>query len=134
MADLTITAANVVKADGAETATETAGEAITAGQTLYRHTDSKLYKAKDDTAAHAAAIGVALNSASANQPVTYVKSGDYNPGAAVAVGTFYGVTDTAGGLGVISDRSSSDFVTVVGYATTTSNIKVAITQTGVAVA
>ena len=34
MADLTITAANVVKADGAETATETAGEAITAGQTL----------------------------------------------------------------------------------------------------
>ena len=63
MADLTITAANVVKADGAETATETAGEAITAGQTLYRNTDSKLYKAKDDTAAHAAAIGVALGSA-----------------------------------------------------------------------
>ncbi|MCY2927785.1 MAG: hypothetical protein NT031_20570, partial [Planctomycetota bacterium] len=81
MADLTITAANVVKADGAETATETAGEAITAGQTLFRHTDSKLYKAKDDTAAHAAAIGVDLNNAAASQPVTYVKAGDYNPGA-----------------------------------------------------
>lgn len=134
MADLTITAANVVKYDGAETATETAGEAITAGQTLFRHTDGKLYKAKDDTVAHAASVGVALNNAGANQPVTYIKAGDYNPGAVVAIGTFYGVTDTFGGLGPISDRGTGDYVTVIGYATATDKIHVDITKTGVAAA
>lgn len=134
MADLTVTPANVIKADGAVTATETAGETIAAGQVLYRHTDSKLYKALADTAPHAAAVGVALNAATVNQPCTYISSGPYACGATVAVGAFYGVTDTAGGLALLSERATADFVTVVGYGLTTSTLQIAIAKTGLAMA
>lgn len=134
MADLTITPASVIKAEGAVTATEPAGETIAPGQVVYRHTDSKLYKAKDDTAAHAAAVGVALNAATADQPCTYVSSGPYAVGATVAAGAFYGVTDTAGGLGLISERGTADFVTVVGYGLTTTTMQVAIVKTALAMA
>jgi hypothetical protein len=130
---ISITAANVAAAAGSTVADGTAGEAVTQGQTLYKHTDGKLYKALADTAAHAAAVGIALNAASANQPVRYLTAGGINPGAAVVVGTIYGVTDTAGGIGAISERSTADYITILGIATTTSNINVVINKSGVAV-
>ena len=131
MADLVITAANVVRYDGAETARGLARETITAGQVLYRHTDGKVYKALDDTAAHADCIGVALCNASADQPVVYATVGEYNPGAAVTVGEVYGLTDTAGGVGLISERNLLDFITVLGVATTTSRIDIKIDVAGI---
>jgi len=134
MADLTITAANVVKYDGARTTIGTAGETITAGQTLYRKAeDGKLYKADDSSATKAACVGVALNGAAANQPVVYATAGGLNPGAAVAIGTIYGVTDTAGGIGPISERTSGDYITTIGVATTTSRINVVLSISGVAI-
>lgn len=135
MADLSITAANVLAASGAEKNRATAGAAITAGQVIYiLSTDSKAYLADDTTAVKAAARGVALNNAAIGQPVTYISAGDFNPGAAVAVGLIYGVTDTPGGIGLVSERASADFVTVLGIATTTSNIHLSINRSGYAIA
>ena len=133
MADLTITPADVARYSGARSVHGIAGETIAAGQTLFLHTDRKVYKADASTAAKAAAVGVALNGASADQPVTYLAGGGLDPGAAVAVGTVYGVTDTAGGIGAVSERAAEDFITILGVAVTTSRINVAILRSGVAI-
>ena len=130
MADIIVVATAVVKYDGAETAQGIAGEAVTAGMTLYKHTDGKLYKALADTALHAACVGVALNGGAASQPIVYLTSGGLNPGVAVTVGEIYGVTDTAGGISLISERGSADFITTLGIATTTSRINVNIDKSG----
>jgi len=134
MADLVITPANVLTYSGAQTESGTAGEAVTAGETLYRHTDGNLYRADCSTAAKARAVGIALNSAAAGQPVAYAKAGGLNPGATVAVGTIYGVTDTAGGIGPVSDRATGDYITILGVGTTASRIELAINRSEVATA
>ena len=134
MADLVITPADVVRYDGSQTDSGIAGEAITAGQTLYKHSDGKLYKADCSTAVKARAVGVALNGAAANQPVAFIRSGGLNPGAAVAVGTIYGVTDTAGGIGPVADRGTGDYLTILGVAVTTSRIDLNINRSEVAIA
>ena len=134
MADLAVTAANVVIYTGASTGSGTAGEALTAGEPLYKHTDGKYYAALADTALHAACVGVALNDAAAEQPITFIKSGGFNPGAAVTVGYVYGITDTAGGISLISERAAADFPTILGFATTTSRIELDINKPGVVIA
>ena len=131
MADIVVTAANVVRYDGSEIETGIASEAITAGQTLYKHTDGKLLKCDCTSAIKARAVGVALNDAAADQPVTYIKSGGLNPGGTVVVGTVYGVTDTAGGIGDIAERGSGDFITILGVGVTASRIDLAINRSEV---
>ena len=134
MADIVPVAASVVKYTGASTDTVTAGEAVTQGMTVYQHTDGKMYKALCDTAAHAACVGVSLNSASAGQPLEILKGGGLNPGVAVVVGVVYGVTDTAGGISDVVDRGATDYLTILGVATTTSRINVAINASGAVIA
>ena len=134
MADLVVTATSVVKYTGAKTGQGIAGETITAGQALYLSTTNLLMKADDTTALKAACVGIALNGGAINQPIQYVTSGGINPGAAVAVGLTYGLTDTAGGIALISERASADFMTILGIATTTSRIQVNINASGVAIA
>jgi len=134
MADLVITPADVLRYDGSQTDSGTAGEAITAGQTLYKHSDGKLYKADSTTAVKARAVGVSLNDAAADQPVAFIKSGGFDPGATVAVGTIYGVTDTAGGIGPVGDRGIGDYLTILGVAVTDSRIDLNINRSEVAVA
>lgn len=132
-ANLNVTAADVLAYAGASTRSSTAGEALTVGQTLYRHTDGKLYKADASSAAKANCVGVALNNAAANQPIHYIAEGGVNPGAVVAIGTIYGVSDTAGGIEPISERAAADFVTILGIASTASRIDLAINAAGVAI-
>lgn len=135
MADISPVAANVVKYDGAEIAQGTAGETVTQGMTVYKKAaDGLLWKADCTSAAEALIVGVSLNSALAGQPITYLKSGGLNPGAAVVVGTTYGVTDTGGGISDIADRGADDFITLLGIATTTSRIEVDINASGIAIA
>jgi len=130
MADLIITAGNVLIYDGAEIGHGRAGEAVTAGEAVYQHTDGKLWLADCATAAKANAKGVALNDAATNQPVAYIKKGGLNPGAAVTVGAVYGVTDTGGGIGLISERAAEDYMTILGVASTTSRIDVQLNVSG----
>ena len=135
MADLTITAANVLAGAGSAKALGTAGEAITAGQSLYiKAADGLLYKAIDTSAAAAAAVGIALNNAGTGQPISYLTSGPITIGATVAIGSIYGVTDTAGGIADVVERLTGDYVTILGVATTAAIIQVDITRGGVAVA
>lgn len=134
MADLVVTAANVAKADGS-VQTKNAGVAITAGESVYVDAAGVLQLCDHaSTAAEAACSGVALCDAAIGQPCTYLTSGNYNPGAAVVVGTAYAVGAAAGGVAPIVDVGSGDFTTIIGVATTTSNIKLGLLPAGVAAA
>ena len=132
MADLTITAANVLQTDGNFT-DGTAGATITAGQTVYLDATTNRWKLAqaDGTSAEASLRGVALHGASNGQPLRVLTSGRYNPGATVAVGTVYVVSATAGGIAPIADLVATNYVSILGVGTTTSEITVSLCNSGV---
>lgn len=131
MAALSITAGNVrsygTKASGV------AGGTITAGLALYRNTSGQLVAAANSSVAAAEVVGIALNGASANQPVDYHIAGEIDMGATVAVGKVY-VLGTAGGIIPVDDVAGSEYITVIGIGTTTAKIKFAPVVSGVAAA
>lgn len=127
-ADLTITAANVVPSSSAVVAETTAGATIAAGQLLYLDAnDLDVFgrgKAKLSDADGAAALrvvhGIAINSASAGQPVKYVT---HDPALTV------GGTQTpntililsganAGGVAPAADLSTGEYLVVIGVVKT----------------
>ena len=135
MADVSVTAANVALVSGSSKH-GTAGETITAGQSLYlKSADTELYKADcDDTAAKATCVGIALNSASDGQPISYAGSGCVvNMGGTLVVGEPYFVSDTAGGLKPDADLSSDDYVSFLGIGITAANLQIQIVNSGVQV-
>ena len=132
MADVTITAASVLHGSGATLEDGLAGEAITAGQSLYWKTSTRTwFKAKNSgTAAESgyatgSKVGFAVNSApGAGQYVKVLRGGLYTAGGTLVVGTAYVIGDAYGGLAPASDLGSSDYVTVMGVATTAAILKV----------
>jgi hypothetical protein len=133
MADLTITAANVAPSTGAVTRYGTAGETITAGQSVYLDSVSGKYKKADaDAEATAEAVGIALTGSSDGQPIAVQYSGRITMGATVAVGQIYVVSTTAGGVAVYGDLASGDYVTILGVGATTGAIDLYVTASGIA--
>ncbi|WP_297842915.1 hypothetical protein [uncultured Roseibium sp.] len=135
MADLTITAANVVKGVGAKTEAGTAGATITAGQAVYRDSADGKYKLSDADSATAAVRGVrgiALNGASDGQPLTILKEGLLTIGATLTAGTMYYLSDEPGGICPVADLATGDYPTAIGIATSTSVLDVKINESGVA--
>lgn len=124
MADITVNAAIVLAQSGAKTEDGTSGEALTAGQSVYKNvTDQKWYKANAaGNAATAGAGGVAITlttAPGAGQPVKLFKSGSIAIGGTVAVGMAYYVSDAnAGGIMPQGDLSSNAYVTFIGHGTT----------------
>jgi hypothetical protein len=137
MADLAITAANVVAVSGAKTVHGIAGATVTAGQVVYRDPTTRkflLADADSGTAAARVPAGIALHGASLNQPLTIITEGDLNIGATLTLGTTYYLSGTAGGVAPPADLSSGEYVTALGTASSTSNLKVKLNVTGAAVA
>jgi hypothetical protein len=135
MADLTVTAGNVLWTSGGKI-TGIAGAAITAGQALYLDSATNTLKLAqaDGTAAEAAVVGVALHAAGSGQPVTYADTGSViNIGATTAKTTTYLVSATAGGVCPQADIvTAGHYHSRVGYATgTTGGFVVDIKVTGV---
>jgi hypothetical protein len=118
MADLTVTAANVVNVS-ASTATGSAGETITAGQSVYiKAADGKVWKAQcDGTAEEGAPTGVALNGGAVGQPIVYATYGPIVIGATTAKTTTYVLSATAGGICPQADLVSTNRIVRVGHAT-----------------
>lgn len=136
MADLTIsTPGSVVKYSNAKTAWGTAGTTITAGQSLYLDANTNLLMpAIDTSAAAAAAVGIALNGGSVNQPIQYITSGGVNLGATLTLGVTYVVGAGAGGISPIADIGTGEYPTILGIAITTSRLEVNINRSGIAAA
>src|SRR5688572_13404762 len=101
MADLTITAANVVAGANVIKESGIAGETIAAGKAVYKSAATNKYMLADSNSATAAAKiarGIALNGASDGQPLTIAKSGDVTIGATLTAGSPYYLSETAGGI------------------------------------
>lgn len=133
MADLTITAGNVVPAVDATIQVGIAGEAITAGQPLYLNSATqRLLKADaNDTAALADVVGVAVNSASTGQPVSYCTLGNVVFGSIITQGEIYILSDTAGGIAPVADQGASEFVTIIGVGVNATTMRVRPWATGI---
>lgn len=134
MADLTITAANVVS-HGGTTHTGSAGAAITAGQVVYQDPTDGTYKLADNNSATAAArapAGVALNNAASGQPITIQSTGSVTIGATLTAGVAYYLSGTPGGICPVADLTTGMYPTILGIATSTTLLDLDIQQSGVA--
>lgn len=135
MTDLAITAASVVAGANAQTDTGSAGEAITAGQTVYRSsTTNKLMKADSNgaTAEIRTPIGVALNGGALDQPIKFQKpGGEITIGAVLTPGAAYYQSDTPGGICPVADVGTGEYVCLVGLAKSASMLSLDIRYTGV---
>lgn len=136
MADLSITAANVVAGSGAKIRSGTAGATITAGQPVYFDTADSKYKLADCDSATVAArspAGISLHAASNGQPLAIISSGPVTIGAALTAGTTYYLSPVAGGIAPLADILTGDYPTIIGIATSTTVLSVKIHESGVAI-
>ncbi len=136
MADLTLTAANVLAGSNATTNLGTAGATITAGQVVYFDDTTKTYKLADTDSATAAVrspIGLALNGASSGQPLMVQTGGDITLGAVLTAGTAYYLSGNAGGICPVADVASGDYPVILGMAKSTSVLAIKIVEAGVAI-
>ena len=127
MADLVVTANNVVPGTSSVRETLIAKEVVTAGQGVARDpSDGKigLWDANSANAWRKTPYGIAMNTAQVNQPVTVHTKGKYNPGAAVTVGLGYWMSATPGGIAVQADVVTGMNSVFIGIATTTAEITV----------
>lgn len=114
-----------------------AGEVIDAGEAVYLNSsDNKLYLAEaGDSSAKANVLGIAVNSAdAAGQPVNYAGAGEVTVDSATfAVGDFVFLSATPGKIGPESDLVSTDYKTLIGYATAANKLMVSRLITNVQV-
>lgn len=129
MADLSITAANVVAGSHGARLDGVAGEAIAAGKAVYLNSTSGLWMLADSNSATAEArraAGIALNAAALNQPLAVHKSGDITIGATLTAGATYWLSDTAGGICPDADVGAGEYACLFGVAKSTSVLSVSI--------
>ena len=134
-ADLTITAASVVKGSNAVVENGTAGATITAGQAVYYDSATGNWKLADDNSATVAARspkGFALNGAASGQPLAVHKAGNITIGATLTAGVAYYLSDTPVGICPVADLATGEYPTIVGIATSTTVLKVQFLESGVA--
>jgi hypothetical protein len=137
LADLTITAANVVAGSGAKKVTGTAGTTVTAGQVVYLDSATDTYKLADNDSATAAVrsvAGIALHASLSGQPLTILTKGPITIGATTAIGQVYCLSSTAGGICPQADIATGDYNTVLGVGTSTTVIEVQLLAAGAAMA
>lgn len=128
MANLTLTASAVIPGSNAIIQTGVAGATIAAGDVLYKDTSDsnklKLADANDASAIVRAVAGIAVNSASAGQRVSYVTEDDnLTLGTTLfAIGDTLILSATAGKIAPDSDCASGMYKTILGIAVTTGAI------------
>lgn len=134
MADVTITAANVVPGANARTVQGVAGETLTAGQAVYKETASGKWKKADADSATAEvrqAKGVCVTGSSLNQPVVVQTGGDITIGGTLTAGAGYYLSGAAGGICPVADVGAGEYVCLLGLAKSTSVLALNIQYPGV---
>ena len=131
--NVTPVAANLHLYQGATISLVQAGEAIAAGEAVYKKADgSKYWRADADTLAEADCKGIAVCAAdAADTYFVLCKKGPIDMGAVLVLGETYYVSATVGDIGY-GDVPAGDYVTIVGVATATNKLEVDIDATGIA--
>lgn len=132
MADVTVTAIEVLPASDTIYADGIAGATITAGQTIYLDSATNTIKLADANASSATADmkGIAMHGAASGQPVRYAAGGSIDPGFTVGVGTVYVLSATAGGIAPVADLATGLYPVIVGVGTSASNLKLSLFKGG----
>ncbi len=117
MADLSITAADVVAGANAQIGRGTAGATIAAGELIYRHATNKTLLLADANSASSTVTveGMALHAATANQPVAWVADGDVTVGNILTVAATYILSANAGKVCPVADLASGSWLSLVGF-------------------
>lgn len=133
MADLTITAANVIAAAGAIKATGTAGATIVAGNIVYLDAADRKYKLADADAlpAGVSKAYMALSGAADGQPITVLRTGDVALGSVLTAGSRYYMSGTAGAIAPEADLAFGDAVILLGLAKSATTLAFAPQNPGV---
>ena len=131
MADLSITAAQVLPGADAILEHGTAGAAVTPGQPVYKDASDHKWKLADadSTSAIASARGVAVSQSAADGQSISVQTGGtltLGAGAGPAVGTIYVLSGTAGGIAPAADLASGDRTTILGVGGATNTLKLSV--------
>ena len=135
MANLAITATSVVSQDNASVQQGSLGEAVTAGQAVYRSSTTQLWMLADSnsvTPEARRAIGIALNGGSTGQPVNVQTAGKITIGATLTAGTDYYLSDTPGAICPRADVGSGEYVCLLGLASSTTVLDINVQFPGVA--
>jgi len=131
MADISVTAANVIPGSLARYKDVVWGGTVTQGMPVYVAADG-MYEACDCTAISTnKGVGIALTGGGDGQKGIIQISGNINLGATLAVGETY-VCSESGLICPEADIASTEFVCILGIADTTSNLKMGILYTEVA--
>ena len=136
MADYVITSADVkISGSNVRATTVVAGEAISEGQLVYLDTVSGKYKLALATAeASANVVGVAVTSAALDGYFLMQSSRNYFAGTTLVAGDPIYLSATAGAICPHADLASTNYVTLLGHAISTSEIEINIDVTGIAIA
>ena len=136
MADYTITAASVkISGSNVRSVTVQVGEAVTEGAVLYLDsTTSKHMLADATTATKAEVVGVAVTAASTDGYILMQTARNYFSGTTLVAGDPVFLSATAGGgkLCPHADLASTNLVTLIGFASSTTEIELNIDPTGIA--
>lgn len=134
MADLSITAANVIAGSDAAIVNGRAGATVTAGQVVYREASTGKYKLADNDSATAEVkvpAGIALHGAADGQPLAVQTGGDITIGATLTPGSAYVLSSTPGAIAPVADLGTGDYVVQLGLAKTAAVLALRITIPGV---
>jgi len=132
MADISVTPANVVAGSNATRDVGIAGETIIAGKAVFLNSSTNRWMLSDNNGTGTRQVtGVALNGASANQPLSVLKDGDITMDATLVAGTDYWLSATAGGICPRADLASGMDTIQIGVAKSTSVLAVSIQDPGV---
>jgi hypothetical protein len=137
MADISITAASVIASESASLEDGVAGATITAGQVVAIDPATDRYVLADNNSGTAdlrSPVGIALHASLAGQPLRIAKRGSVTVGAVLTAGVAYYLSDTPGGICPVADLASGEYSSILGVASSTSNLKLAIQESGAAIA
>lgn len=137
MADVSVTAAEVLPDTGTQKVEGTLGATVTAGQAVYLDTSTSTWKLADAnlSAAAAAVGGIALTGGVTGQAALICTGGTLDPGFTVGVGSIYVLSATAGGIAPVADLAQNMYSTALGIGITAAQLKLLIPlgRSGVAV-
>lgn len=136
MVDITVTASAVLPNSNAVIDRDgTVGEAIDAGQVVYKAAATGKYGLADANGATTeikTPVGIALNKAAADgQPIAVLLSGDLTMNAVLTAGARYYTSSTAGGIQPEADLGAGEYVALIGLAKSTTVLSVKIHVPGV---
>jgi hypothetical protein len=139
MAAVTITAASIVPVTGFSSEhSYVAGATITRGLAVYLDTVTNTWKLADSDLSAAAAgslglVGISLSDVVATQPMIVFIGGHLGMGVCLTQGKVYCVGQVAGEIIAHAELTSTAKVTILGVATSTSNLYCRPWYTGAAI-